>query len=239
MSGLPISAEARGQLRIWLAAQEKITADILVAYRKTRRERGDFGAGEDERRERALPKLQSAYEGAGARWFGLHNSSTHRAGRVVHPIHGHAAVWGFLDHTKGGGVVMVKSIVIDDEGSRRQPWLLMCALHALGRALQRAPGTDLSAVVWDAHESARTFLDQRLNGNSFLLRSGPGGFVCKIVSHDLDKGGCLLICAKTWLAEETMHEDQERLVWPSRVVGVGSSLPRPSDAEQTQAVRPV
>jgi hypothetical protein len=89
-------------------------------------------------------------------------------------------------------------------------WALEVQDHALGRLLQRDPGADIDAVLWEAHTAALNInIDQIIPTASFFLRAGNGGFLAQIeFTRNRDNGRLfgLHVQCRTWLHQDAMHQ---------------------------------
>jgi hypothetical protein len=104
-------------------------------------------------------------------------------------------------------------------------WTLEVPDHALGRCIKRCleRGIDPSptAIIREAHHNllrlraAAVMPDNVLgSGHRFLVKAGPGGFVCQLrFAPDVSHGNYdVHVFAGTWLADDMLHEDQVLLV---------------------------
>jgi hypothetical protein len=86
--------------------------------------------------------------------------------------------------------------------------------HALGRALQRSPGVDLTELIWDGLANVRRRSIQALMARGpdrFRVAAGDGAFACAAFWAESGKQdvGMPMVVAKTWLPTEAMHQVQE------------------------------
>ena len=104
-------------------------------------------------------------------------------------------------------------------------WSLAVPDHALGRALHRVGDTLIAEqIIAEAHHNllclsptetglvAARVID---NPPQFLVRAGPGGFVCEWhMAPDVSLGGELafFVEARTWLSDDQLRDDQVTLV---------------------------
>lgn len=218
----PINAEARGKLRVWKGQA------LLHWSSLNGRVRGNGDAekyicdmvqrSSIDGRRRAFEKLRRLFAGAfleGVRLQGRY------------PL----AVWSTL---KPRTAVVVETnrddpglfqdcVVVDywlagalpgtDAGLADGLWTMEVSDHALGRALQRMPGADLTAILRAAHHAALRARrsDAEPIGCSFLLPAGDGIFLCEIgTGADVSLGGEheAHIRAKTWLDADQLYDDQ-------------------------------
>jgi hypothetical protein len=104
--------------------------------------------------------------------------------------------------------------MVDRENCGYHAWVLAFTDHALQRALQRGPpGLDLTALAWEAVESARRismpFLLSRLTPDRFRVTAGKGAFACSTSLIDTRGHEMPVVQARTWLAADQMSEIQE------------------------------
>jgi hypothetical protein len=118
-------------------------------------------------------------------------------------------------------------------------WTLEVPDHALGRVMARS-GLAPDAIIRAAHHQLLALRQAVLvNSNGeieqrqFLVRAGPGGFVCALCAYPdktLGDAPCVYVRAMTWLAEDMLHDDQVLLVedgLPGTRLGDGWLLPAP------------
>jgi hypothetical protein len=98
-------------------------------------------------------------------------------------------------------------------------WSLEVPDHALGRCIQRS-GLLPSAIIAEAHHNllglrvAIVMLGNKLDsGRRFLIKAGPGGFVCHLhVGRDRSSGRIdVMAHADTWVADDMLRDDQTLL----------------------------
>lgn len=101
-----------------------------------------------------------------------------------------------------------------EPGIRAGLWTLEVPDHALGRVLARSKMTP-SAIIMAAHHNLLGFrLDQESGGvhdeRKFLVRAGPGGFVCQFMATPRTEAGDITfyVRAWTWLHDDMLHNDQ-------------------------------
>jgi hypothetical protein len=200
MSGLPISAEARGRLRLWRARQKKISDRIMtylddrefnLAAADVSRKKGRIG------RARALMRMRVLMKRAGLRQFG-------------------ETRWAFIccDVPPFREAVHIRQVTVGlkNYASTSCPWGISFTDHALARVLQRMPGSDLTQVIWDAHAEVLQ-IGWPDDVNRFRVKAGLGSFAGGLVKiEDKMENVHLMILAKTWLPDETLHEVQEKEV---------------------------
>jgi hypothetical protein len=227
-------AEIRGRLRHWKA---KLAQQYRVFDRTYRNPTALRPICEDfvkrsaaAGRRRAFAKLAAAF-GAGATLEGLRLDGDS-------PL----AVWSILkpreavtvDADPESGLAqncvtvnyVVAGVLPDRRGDRHYGlceglWTLEVPDHALGRCMARS-GLMPDAIIAAAHHNIlrlrRTVVipDNRLDQDRrFLVKAGPGGFVCHLQSGpDLSLGMQPEVHARsdTWLAADQLHDDQILLV---------------------------
>jgi hypothetical protein len=102
-------------------------------------------------------------------------------------------------------------------------WTLELPDHALGRVLERLPTpVPLEAVVAEAHHNLLQLRTEVVmpehnldRAPQFLLRAGPGGFICELrAGFDVSAGNAPLVHAQavTWIADDMVRDDQVLLV---------------------------
>ena len=226
MAQIPISAEARGRLRVWkskaadkFAPHQEDVRDAAVQFLRRGSRVGRTRAFEKVRR---LLPARAVLEGVRlegdplAVWAMLRARGPvaidpdTRNGRPVEP---------YLKQD----CVVVEYILVGKVGVSVGLWTLEVPDHALGRMLDRMPGADIDAVLLAAHHAAlRAQLDDEKirtslanNKSSFLLPAGDGVFSCEIrAAPDVASGGALHVhlFAHTWLHLDQLHDDQTPLL---------------------------
>jgi hypothetical protein len=107
-------------------------------------------------------------------------------------------------------------------GSAEGLWSIEVPDHALGRAVARSGFLHPGAIIREAHASLlslpanvveQSAFDSK-DGRGALVKAGPGAFVAQIwAASDVSLGGAIgvHVRARTWLADDMLHEDQTLL----------------------------
>jgi len=224
-------AQTRGQLRHWkkqLAARYAIFNNTYVSRGRLTPVVLDMVSGSRSTRIRAFERLQETFGGAGA----MLESKDLTRGKAI-------AIWSIMkprspvaiatpDDTPAGvraslaqDCVTVNYIVagackshaIIAEGL----WTLEVPDHALGRAVERSQFLTPGGIIREAHLNllGLPVMDAK---KLEYLRAGPGCFAGLVsVSRDVNTGASIHFRAKTWLAEDTLGDDQKPLSEPGPV----------------------
>lgn len=228
----PISAEARGRLRIWKKHAAARYARFWAAYsdRATRHDVVDFVMRSSETgRARGFEKVRRR----------LHNTAFLEGVRTAtDPI----AVWSVIKAREAVAVepdepgfaqacVTMNYAVAGgpDKGVAEGLWTIEVPDHALGRLLQRAPGLDIDAALRGAHFALLGAVQDSVplarRDARFMVPAGPGVFMCSALSGpDISTGGQINvhIHAHTWLHSDQLRDDQEAAL----IVAAGAGQPR-------------
>jgi hypothetical protein len=201
---VPVDAEARGKLRVWLAEVGKEADSIEQAYDRVLaddtqwRTVRDFMWCAPKGRARALARLERIFN---APAFTENNGSF--------------AMWFHFRPLNEGGVTLCAICVSSGSGRyfRTVRFPIEFTHHALARVLQRCPNADLSKMLIEAHIVSMILSVKALEkGGRFRLRAGDGAF-----AFDLLPGP--LIRAATWLHNDQLSEQQETQIIPIGVQG--------------------
>jgi hypothetical protein len=134
----------------------------------------------------------------------------------------------------------------DSHGRADGLWTLEASDHALLRLLTRSPGTDLSAVLFDAHRSLLALPEDALrksNTDDILIAAGDGVFICEFMHGQdisLDYALMMYFRAKTWLHMDQLfpisdHSLPHRLVnggWATACCGLPRCAPSRREANK-------
>lgn len=204
----PISAEARGAVRVFKAMLAREARAFETAFRSRVIERNAerYARCGPVGRSRAMSKMRSIL------------------GRLEH-YDNPWLVWAYLyprdavivkpgDPGQAQDAVVVNYAAIGRNHFHVGLWTLEVPDHALRRLAQRARGVNLRAAVLQAHrELLGAGLDHAPNGD-LLVRAGPGAFVGQVIyAADESAHGALMAYyrPRTWLHEDMLTEGQEAI----------------------------
>jgi hypothetical protein len=215
----PISAEARGRVRVWRGAVERNRAQLLAAFDSPEvlRAATDFHAkGKNavhhshrsgaprKGADRALRHLRGIFEKHGARW--TPNVSPPRWGYIN--AQGPIFSEGSFEELQSG--VAIGSITLDSGLLCHVPlWTIVATDHAVCRISQRRPGVDISAALWEAHANALNLSASRTS-ERFRLPAAGGCFSAEWVVGEAPSGErAAFLRASTWVHSDMLYEEQE------------------------------
>jgi hypothetical protein len=214
-------AAARGQVRLWKQQLAKQYRQFERGYRSvvTKKLLEAFTCKTGTGRRRAFAKLAQGL-GSGvtlqglrldgrplAVWSILKPREAVRQDIPDHCVTVNYILGGIFPHGFDGAVSNIA------EGL----WSLEIFDHALGRIIERQ-GASLTAIINEAHDNllrlrAVTVLSNL--GESFLVRAGAGGFICRAhTGSDISANNepMFYVQARTWIADDMLRDNQVMLV---------------------------
>jgi hypothetical protein len=242
-SELPISAEAKGQLRIWATKAERRSEAIRIAAESAAvaEDVYDWICRRGVRRHAARTRL---------------NQRLSRLGVQSIRREGDALLWRFvewrdqslyLDPVEGSelqGGALLRYLVCGGHGDALTSglWALEVSQHTLGRALQRNRGVDLDALLINAHDNVLSLdaaivqrhRDAMQTGDphpQFRVPASSGVLACEFVLG-IDREGeeSLHVRARNWLHLDQLSELQAAQIAPAGLPGgrLGDLFLRPA-----------
>ena len=221
-------AEARGQLRIWRRELERGYAKLSCCYdnAKLQADIDEFVARRsDKGRMRAFKRIRTGIEASGAMLEGVRRTGPH-------PI----AVWSMLNARPpvnmladpDEGVITVNYVIagaLPDVmvGLSDGLWTLEITDHAAQRVMQRGGVANPAAIIRAAHHTLLRLRAEQVmpemqgtslkldSGRQFLLRAGPGGFICSLRAgkdRSLQWGVTMHAYAPTWISDDQLFATQ-------------------------------
>jgi hypothetical protein len=240
MSSVPIDTVSRGRLRLWKRAARQRYEHVIHIFESDAfgKITGDFTRKHGVGRRRALARLKHMLKEA--RFVQV---------RCEDPVH---TLWAVLEPSDSvicagpdvGPGLLQDCVVVSNlvAGRLSRPdgtphlgrcgpglWALEVQDHALGRLLQRDPGANIDAVLWEAHTAALNInIDQVIPTASFFLRAGNGGFLAQIEftrnRDDTSLFGLHIQC-RTWLHQDAMHQTRVPLATTTTIgARIGDNL---------------
>ena len=233
------SAEIRGKLRVWkteLARQYHIY-ECAYHARELLRDVDDFAHCGGKGRQRAFDRIRKRLGPA---------PRLEHADMDKRPV----TVWSVLNPRESVALegdpgrmqdcVTINYLVLGNMKRNKQDliaeglWTLEIPDHALGRAIERS-GMLPDQIIREAHETLLHLPAKKvlLNGDSFLLRAGKGGFICQFsMGKDVEQPDHiqLHVRAPTWISDDMMGPSQEPLCMkgkPGERLGDAWLRPRP------------
>jgi len=227
MTPLPITAEARGVVRLFKARLRHYDLRFQARFEsiEANREANRWANCGTLGRQRALMKLRRRF-GPTDRHLQDRPVWAHLRPRdavIVHP----------QDAGQTQPAVVLEYLTVDKNADMETGlWTLEVPDHALLRAAQRCRGIDLRAAIMEAH---RELLAARCDplpkrGEDVYVRAGPGAFVGQMIYGQEVKGGLVVYFRpRTWLHEDQLNGDQRPLTsgGAGEPWGTGPLLPFP------------
>jgi hypothetical protein len=102
-------------------------------------------------------------------------------------------------------------------------WTLELTDHAVGQLMARAPKTDRTAAIFEAHHAALRLRRSDVvddgghvrRASDMPLPAGPGAFMCKVSmapDMSLERQVAMHIVGRTWVSDDQLREDQVKRI---------------------------
>jgi hypothetical protein len=210
----PVSAEAKGKLRLWKAAASAGCAQIDRAISSGRL--AQLGDGLARRRLEAERKRMVRAAGnllgpaAHLEAASLKGKAPHLLYTVLRPRD--SGLIDRVDPSDDQLVVAVEYLVVGvsarSDGWAKGLWTMEIPDHALHRIYQREPRADLTQVLLDGHRNALLLRVEQLRPynsacghQGFLLKAGPGALVTLLWHNG---AGQHYLRPETWLSDDAL-----------------------------------